>query len=99
MAKPTKTLKELPATPEGLAKEAAKLRAELRQARLDHVLQKLSSPATLRSTRRQLARVLTVQRVQNGLTTKSAVKTPVSAPVNPASATPAKTNSSGDSHG
>lgn len=49
--------------PAALAKEAVKLRTELAQAKRDHALQKLESPAKLRTLRRQLARVLTAQHV------------------------------------
>jgi ribosomal protein L29 len=52
---------ELPTTPQALAKEAEKLRGELAEARRNHALQKLESPATLRTLRRRLARVMTVQ--------------------------------------
>jgi ribosomal protein L29 len=52
---------ELPTTPQALAKEADKLRAELAVAKRNHALQKLESPATLRTLRRRLARVLTLQ--------------------------------------
>lgn len=51
----------LPTAPAALAKEAAKLRTELAHAKRDHALQKLESPAKLRTLRRQLARVLTAQ--------------------------------------
>ena len=51
---------DLPTNRPGLEKEAAKLRAELSEARLAHSLQKLDSPARLRQLRRRLAQVLTV---------------------------------------
>lgn len=98
MAKDTtrgQSTKELPTTSEGLAKEAVKLRAKLRQDRLDHALQKLSSPATLRSTRRQLARVLTLQRA--GAHSAPSSETPE--PTAPAVTKPATTKSAGDSNG
>lgn len=52
---------DMPTTPQALAKEAEKLRTELAEARRNHALQKLESPATLRTLRRRLARVLTLQ--------------------------------------
>ena len=52
----------LPTNPADLKKEEAKVREELRQARLEHSLQKLSSTATLRTLRARLARILTMQR-------------------------------------
>ena len=55
---------DLPTTPAALTKEAEKLRGELKQARLDHALQKLDSPAKLRALRARLARVLTMQHAQ-----------------------------------
>lgn len=53
---------DIPTTAEGLAKEEAKLRQAIADARLSHALQKLESPATLRTMRARLARVLTMQR-------------------------------------
>lgn len=52
---------DLPDTAAGLAKEAQKVRQELSDARLAHALQKLDSPAKLRSLRRRLAHILTLQ--------------------------------------
>ncbi len=52
---------DLPTTPQALAKEADKLRTEIAEAKRNHALQKLESPATLRTLRRRLARVLTLQ--------------------------------------
>jgi ribosomal protein L29 len=54
----------VPTTPAALEKEVDKLRGELAEARRSHALQKLESPAKLRTLRRRLARVLTVQRGQ-----------------------------------
>ena len=54
-------VKKTPPAVSPLEKEEAKVRAELSQARRDHALQKLESPAKLRTLRRQLARVMTAQ--------------------------------------
>ncbi len=58
------TRSSVPTEPAALAKEAAKLRSELAQAKLEHALQKLDSPAKLRKLRTRLARVLTLLRQQ-----------------------------------
>ena len=54
-------VKDLPQGPAALDKEIAKLRGELDKARLAHSLQKLDSPAKLRTLRRRLAQLLTVR--------------------------------------
>jgi ribosomal protein L29 len=53
--------RELPTTEAGLAKEVATRREKLRELQLAHALQKLDSPTTLRTARRNLARALTAQ--------------------------------------
>lgn len=52
---------DLPKTEAEAVKEAARLRGELAESKRKHALQKLDTPGTLRTLRRQLARVLTVQ--------------------------------------
>ena len=84
-------VKDLPQGPAALDKEIAKLRGELDKARLAHSLQKLDSPAKLRTLRRRVAQLLTVRSTDDTPVAKAPAKAkPQAKPPAPTAAPQAK---------